>query len=47
MSDDIITPFRADIPETALGDLRDRLARTRWPDELLIGDIRAFFRQVR
>jgi epoxide hydrolase len=29
-----ITPFRIDIPETDLDDLRDRLARTRWPDEL-------------
>jgi pimeloyl-ACP methyl ester carboxylesterase len=26
--------FRIDIPETELDDLRDRLARTRWPDEL-------------
>jgi epoxide hydrolase len=29
-----IRPFRIDIPEGDLGDLRDRLARTRWPDEL-------------
>jgi pimeloyl-ACP methyl ester carboxylesterase len=27
-------PFRIDVPETALDDLRSRLARTRWPDEL-------------
>ncbi|HEU4793006.1 MAG TPA: alpha/beta fold hydrolase [Nitrolancea sp.] len=29
-----ILPFRIAIPETDLDDLRDRLARTRWPDEL-------------
>jgi pimeloyl-ACP methyl ester carboxylesterase len=29
-----IQPFRIDIPQAALDDLRDRLARTRWPDEL-------------
>jgi pimeloyl-ACP methyl ester carboxylesterase len=30
MSDDII-PFRIDIPQEQLDDLRDRLSRTRWP----------------
>ncbi|NUW39388.1 epoxide hydrolase family protein [Nonomuraea rhodomycinica] len=29
-----IRPFRIDIPQSELDDLRDRLARTRWPDEL-------------
>ena len=29
-----IRPFRIDIPQADLDDLRDRLARTRWPDEL-------------
>ena len=29
-----IQPFTITIPQTALDDLRDRLARTRWPDEL-------------
>lgn len=29
-----IRPFRIDIPEDDIDDLRDRLARTRWPDEL-------------
>ncbi|MGZ3397366.1 MAG: epoxide hydrolase family protein [Isosphaeraceae bacterium] len=29
-----INPFRVDIPESDLLDLRDRLARTRWPTEL-------------
>ncbi|AUX33899.1 MULTISPECIES: epoxide hydrolase family protein [Sorangium] len=32
--DSDIRPFRIDIPQAALDDLRDRLARTRWPDEL-------------
>ncbi len=32
--DSEIRPFRVDIPQAALDDLRDRLARTRWPDEL-------------
>ncbi len=26
-----LTPFRIDVPQTDLDDLRDRLARTRWP----------------
>jgi epoxide hydrolase len=26
--------FRIDIPEAQLDDLRERLERTRWPDEL-------------
>jgi pimeloyl-ACP methyl ester carboxylesterase len=29
-----IRPFRVEIPQAALDDLRDRLARTRWPNEL-------------
>jgi epoxide hydrolase len=29
-----IQPFRVDIPQADLDDLRDRLARTRWPGEL-------------
>jgi pimeloyl-ACP methyl ester carboxylesterase len=32
--DTTIRPFRIDIPQADLDDLRDRLARTRWPDEL-------------
>lgn len=28
-----VTPYRIDVPDTALADLRDRLDRTRWPDE--------------
>jgi epoxide hydrolase len=33
-TDGQITPFRIDIPQADLDDLRDRLARTRWPDAL-------------
>jgi epoxide hydrolase len=33
-SDTTIRPFRIDIPQADLDDLRDRLHRTRWPDEL-------------
>ncbi|MBZ4019999.1 epoxide hydrolase family protein [Streptomyces purpurogeneiscleroticus] len=29
-----VSPFRIDIPDADLTDLRERLARTRWPDEL-------------
>ncbi|MFF1902846.1 epoxide hydrolase family protein [Kitasatospora sp. NPDC058218] len=29
-----IAPFRVNVPEADLDDLRHRLARTRWPDEL-------------
>ncbi len=36
-SDDI-RPFRAAIPETALADLRRRLAATRWPDSATVKD---------
>jgi len=32
--DESIRPFRIDVPQTVLDDLDDRLARTRWPDEL-------------
>ena len=33
-----IEPFRIDIPDAALGDLRDRLAHTRWPDRETVAD---------
>ncbi len=29
-----VQPFTVHVPEEALADLRERLARTRWPDEL-------------
>jgi len=33
-SDAEIRPFRIEIPQAVLDDLGDRLARTRWPDDL-------------
>jgi len=33
-ADTTIRPFRIDVHEAQLDDLRERLARTRWPDEL-------------
>jgi pimeloyl-ACP methyl ester carboxylesterase len=33
-SDAQIRPFRIEVPQADLDDLRERLARTRWPDEL-------------
>ncbi|GAA0268518.1 hypothetical protein GCM10009527_076010 [Actinomadura nitritigenes] len=38
MGDEIL-PFRIDIPQSDLDDLRDRLARTRWADELPEGEV--------
>ena len=29
-----VKPFRVEVPEATLEDLRERLARTRWPDEI-------------
>ena len=29
-----VTPFKVDVPDATLQDLKDRLARTRWPDEI-------------
>jgi epoxide hydrolase len=37
MSDDI-TPFRIDVPEAELEDLRERLRRTRWPEAETVDD---------
>ena len=34
MTDTTIRPFRIQIPEAQLDDLRARLERTRWPDEI-------------
>jgi pimeloyl-ACP methyl ester carboxylesterase len=33
-----VRPFRVDIPEAALIDLRDRLGRTRWPEAATVDD---------
>jgi pimeloyl-ACP methyl ester carboxylesterase len=30
----MIEPFQVEVPATAIADLRDRLSRTRWPDQL-------------
>ena len=35
---DAIRPFRIDVPEEVLIDLRRRLAATRWPDRETVGD---------
>ena len=35
---DAITPFRVNVPEAAVVDLRRRLAATRWPDKETVAD---------
>ena len=37
MAEEII-PFRIDVPDADLADLRDRLRRTRWPDQETVDD---------
>ena len=37
MTDDL-TPFRVEVPDADLADLRERLARTRWPDAETVDD---------
>jgi epoxide hydrolase len=34
MADVEIRPYRIDVPEAQLQDLRERLGRTRWPAEV-------------
>jgi microsomal epoxide hydrolase len=34
MASDELRPFRIDVPEAVLDDLRDRLSRTHWPDHI-------------
>ncbi|NAS24725.1 alpha/beta fold hydrolase [Herbidospora sp. NEAU-GS84] len=34
----LVTPFRLEVPEAELRDLRERLARTRWPDKETVDD---------
>src|SRR3979411_870273 len=36
--DNAVRPFRIDIPEEALVDLRGRLAASRWPDTETVAD---------
>jgi hypothetical protein len=31
-------PFRVDVPDEAIGDLRRRVAATRWPSRELVTD---------
>ena len=38
MSSDEVAPFRIDIPQDTLGDLRARLAGTRWPEAETVDD---------
>jgi pimeloyl-ACP methyl ester carboxylesterase len=38
VSDTSIRPFRVDIPQEALDDLRRRIAATRWPSKELVAD---------
>jgi hypothetical protein len=33
-----LTPFRLDVPEADLDDLRRRLLATRWPERETVGD---------
>lgn len=33
-ADDAIVPFKINVPDAVLRDLKERLARTRWPDQL-------------
>ena len=35
---ELVTPFRIDVPDDDLADLRDRLRRTRWPDRETVDD---------
>jgi pimeloyl-ACP methyl ester carboxylesterase len=38
MTADEVTPFRIEVTGTELGDLRERLARTRWPEAETVAD---------
>ena len=35
---DAVTPYRIDVADAALADLRDRLSRTRWPEPQTVDD---------
>jgi epoxide hydrolase len=35
---ELVTPFRIDVPDADLADLRDRLRRTRWPERETVAD---------
>jgi pimeloyl-ACP methyl ester carboxylesterase len=36
--DDVVTPFHVRVPDVDLADLRERLARTRWPEQQPVPD---------
>ena len=38
-SDDSIRPFKIEVPQSQLDDLRKRIADTRWPDKETVSDI--------
>lgn len=38
-SDDSIRPFKIDVPQSQLDDMRKRIAETRWPDKETVRDI--------
>src|SRR5262245_41520535 len=38
MTDPAIRPFRVEVPEEAIDDLRRRIAATRWPPKELVAD---------
>ena len=46
-----VRPFKIEVPQAALDDPQDRLARTRWATQdaphLLLQDLRQFFRALR
>jgi epoxide hydrolase len=55
-TDTSIWPFRLDVPQADLDDLRERLERTRWPDDpsgadwsfgIPVGYLRESFRPFR
>jgi epoxide hydrolase len=35
---DVVTPFRIEVPDVAVGDLRERLAQVRWPERETVVD---------
>jgi len=37
-SETAIRPFRVDMPDEAIGELRRRIAATRWPAKELVAD---------
>jgi len=46
-SDDSIRPFKIDVPQSQLDDMRKRIAETRWPDKETVGDISQGIQLVR